>query len=136
MPTTGIVRGNVMLLYLDGNPIACTTECSFDFTREFIEAVCKDNDGARQITLGGTSGNFGVSGLWKFDAAYGIEDIIDAFLAGTLLTARWTTDVTGDFYLEADVYCTNVSGAAAVNDSVTFDATFEITGTITKGTET
>lgn len=125
-----------MLLYIDGNPIACTTEANFDFTREFIEAVCKDNDGDREITLGGISGNFGVSGLWKFDAGYGIEDLMTAFLAGTQLTARWSTNVTGDFYLEAETYITNISGAAAVNDSVTFDATFEITGSITKGDET
>lgn len=136
MATTGIVEGNSLLLYMDGNPIVCTTEASFDFSREIIEATCKDNDGARQIKLGGTSGNFGVSGLWKFDGAYQIEDLMTAFLAGTQLTARWTTDSTGDFYLEAEVYITNISGASPVNDNVTFDATFEITGPITKGDET
>lgn len=136
MATTGIVEGNNLLLYIDGEPIVCTTEASFDFSREIIEAVCKDNNGARQIKLGGTSGNFGVSGLWKFDGAYQVEDLMDAFLNATLLTARWTTDEVGDFYLEADVYITNISGASAVNDNVTFDATFEITGPITKGDET
>lgn len=136
MATTGTVEGNSLLLYIDGEPIVCTTEAGFDFSREIIEAVCKDNNGARQIKLGGTSGTFTVSGLWKFDGAYQIEDLMDAFLNGTLLTARWTTDETGDFYLEADVYITNISGASPVNDNVTFDATFEITGPITKGDET
>jgi hypothetical protein len=136
MSTTGIVEGNIMLLFVEGESIGCTTDASFDFSREIIEAVCKDNGGARQIKLGGTSGSFGVSGLWKFDAGYGIEDIMDAFLAGTLITVRWSTAETGDFYLEADCYITSVSGASPVNDSVTFDATFEITGVITKGDET
>ena len=136
MATTGIVEGNSLLLYMEGNPIVCTTEASFSFSRELIEATCKDNDGARQITLGGTSGNFSVSGLWKFDGAYQIEDLATAFLAGTQLTARWTTNVAGDFYFEAEVYITELSGAANVNDNVTFSATFEITGTITKGDET
>jgi hypothetical protein len=121
---------------MEGNPIVCTTEASFDFSREIIESTCKDNDGARQIELGGTSGTFSVSGLWKFDGAYQIEDLMTAFLAGTLLTARWTTDEAGDFYLEAEVYITNISGSSPVNDNVSFDATFEITGTITKGDET
>jgi hypothetical protein len=94
--------------------------------------VCKDNDGARQITLGGTSGSFSVSGLWKFDGAYQIEDLMDAFLAGTQLVARWSTESVGDFFLQANVYITNISGSSPVNDSVTFDATFEINGTITK----
>lgn len=136
MATVGIVEGNIMQLYLDGDAIGCTTEASFDFSREIIEAVCKDNNGARQIKLGGLSGSFSTSGLWKFDATLSVEDIVDLFLAGTPMTVRWTTSVTGDFYLEANCYCTNISGAAAVNDNVTFDATFEIDGDITKGTET
>lgn len=136
MATTGIVEGNSLLLYIGTDPIVCTTEASFDFSREIIESTCKDNNGARQIKLGGTSGSFTVSGLWKFDGAYQIDDLMTAFLAGTELTARWTTDETGDFFLEADVYITNISGASPVNDNVTFDATFEITGPITKGTET
>lgn len=136
MATTGIVEGNALLLYMEGNPIVCTTEAAFSFSRTITDAVCKDNDGAKQITLGGTEGTFTVSGLWKFDGAYQIEDLMTAFLAGTLLTARWTTDVTGDFYLEAEVYITDISGQANVNDNVTFSATFTITGTITKGDET
>lgn len=136
MATTGIVRGNDLLLYMEGNPIVCTTEAAFSFSRTITDAICKDNDGAKQITLGGTEGTFTVSGLWKFDGAYQIEDLMTAFLNGTLLTARWTTDEAGDFYLQASVYITDISGQSNVNDSVSFSATFTITGSITKGDET
>jgi hypothetical protein len=136
MATTGAVIGNNLLLYMDGSAIACTTDCTFDFSRTEFSVTCKDNDGAEQIRLGGTSGTFGVSGIWKFDAAYGIEDLMTAFLAATQLTARWSTDATGDFYLESEVYITNISGASPVNDAVTFDATFKITGSITQGDNT
>lgn len=136
MATTGSVSGNALLLYIEGNPIVCTTDATFDFTRELIETTCKDQDGAKQYTVGGTDGTFGVSGIWKFDAAYGVEDLTTAFLAGTVLTARWSSDEVGDFYLEAEVIITNLSGAAAVNTSATFSATFQITGTITKGDNT
>ena len=136
MATTGSVIGNDLLLYIDGNPIACTTDANFDFSRELLSVTCKDQGGAKQYRLSGTDGTFGVSGIWKFDAAYGIEDLMTAFLAATQLTARWTTDSAGDFYLEAEVLITNISGASPVNDAVTFDATFQITGAITKGDET
>lgn len=132
MTTTGIVEGNALLLLIGDDPIVCTTDASFDFSREIIEATCKDNNGARQIKLGGTSGTFSVSGLWKFDGAYQIDDLMEAFLAGTALVANWSTEVTGDFKLSASVYITSISGSAPVNDNVTFDATFEITGPITK----
>lgn len=136
MATTGAVIGNSLLLYMDGNAIACTTDATFDFSRVEFSVTCKDNDGAEQIRLGGTQGTFGVSGIWKFDAAYGIEDLMTAFLAATQLTARWSTDSAGDFYLESEVYITNISGASPVNDAVSFDATFKITGAITKGDNT
>lgn len=134
MATTGVVEGNALLLLIGDDPIVCTTDASFDFSREIVEATCKDNNGARQIKLGGTTGSFSVSGLWKFDGAYQIDDLMDAFLAGTALTANWSTEVTGDFKLSASVYITNISGSAPVNDNVTFDATFEISGAITKST--
>jgi predicted secreted protein len=136
MATTGAVIGNGLLLYIEGVAIACTTDASFDFSREILEVTCKDNDGAKQIRLGGTDGSFSVSGIWKFDAAYGVEDLVTAWLAGTLVTVRWATDSVGDFYLEADAYITNISGSSPVNDAVTFEATFSITGVITKGDNT
>lgn len=136
MATTGSVSGNALLLYMEGNPIVCTTEASFDFSREIIETTCKDNNGAKQYTVGGTDGTFSVSGIWKFDATYGVEDLTTAYLAGTVLTARWSSDAVGDFYLEAEVIITNLSGAASVNTAATFSATFQITGTITKGDNT
>lgn len=130
--TAGVVEGNNLLLLIGDDPIVCTTNASFDFSREIIDSTCKDNGGAKQIKLGGTSGSFSVSGLWKFDGAYQIDDLMTAFLAGTSLTANWSTEVVGDFKLSASVYITSISGASAVNDNVTFDATFEITGPITK----
>ena len=136
MATTGVVSGNRLLLYIDGDPIACTTEASFDFTRELIETTCKDNDGAKQYTVGGTDGTFSVTGMWKYDAAYGVDDLATAFLAGTILTARWKTAETGDFYLEADVLITAFGGSAGVNAPATFTNTFQVTGPITKGDNT
>jgi hypothetical protein len=136
MATAGAVIGNSLLLYMEGNPIACTTDATFDFSRVEFSVTCKDNNGAEQIRLGGTQGTFGVSGIWKFDATYGVEDLVTAFLAATPLTARWSTDETGDFYLEAETYITNISGSSPVNDAVSFDATFKITGPITKGDNT
>lgn len=133
MATTGAVSGNALLLYMENNPIACTTNAQFSFSRELIETTCKDNDGAKQYKVGGTDGTFSVTGIWKFDAAYGVEDLATAFLAGTQLTARWSTDETGDFYLQAEVIITEFSGAAGVNESATYDATFQVTGTISKG---
>lgn len=136
MATTGAVDGNALLLYMEGNAIACTTEAQFQFSRTLIEITCKDNNGAKQYKVGGTDGTFSVSGIWKFDAAYGVEDLATAFLAGTQLTARWSTDETGDFYLQAEVIITDFSGAANVNESATYSATLQITGTITKGDNT
>lgn len=136
MATTGVVSGNALLLYIGDDPIACTSDASFDMTRELIEVTCKDNNGAKQYTVGGTDGTFSVTGMWMYDAPYGVEDLATAYLAGTKLTARWATAETGDFYLQADVYITQFGGSSGVNAPATYTATFQITGPITKGDNT
>lgn len=130
--TTGPVKGNSLLLYVGSTAIACTTDAAFSFNRKTIDATCKDNDGAEQILPGGTGGSFTMSGIWRFDASYGVDDLADIFLNSTKVTIKYSTEVTGDFYLQADAYITDFSGKAGLNAVADYSATFTITGTITK----
>ncbi len=132
--TTGPVRGNNLLLYIGGAEIAGTKEVSFDLKRNTIDATSKDDDGAETFLMAGTGGTASASGIWKFDAAYGIEDLMDAYLAATMLVGKWSTNVSGDFYLQANMFITNITGQSNVNDVVSFTAAFQISGSITKAT--
>jgi len=135
MATTGKVKGNAMLIYKDGVAIACTTQASLSYTNEQIEVTCKDNDGAKQYLLGGSNWSFTVGGIFQFDNV-GIDDLSDMAINKETATIRFGTDVIGDFYFEGDCIITSLNVESNVNAVVTYTATLQGTGPLTKGTTT
>ncbi|HYF69086.1 MAG TPA: phage tail tube protein [Ohtaekwangia sp.] len=135
MPTTGKVSGNLMLIYKDGVAIACTTDASFTLNNEQLEVTCKDNDGARQYILGGQDWNFTVGGIFQFDNV-GIDDLTDMAIDKETATIRFGTDVVGDFFLEGDAIISTINITSPLNAPVTYTATLQGTGPITKGITT
>lgn len=135
MPTVGKVKGNAMLIYVDGVAIACTTAASFNLTNELLEVTCKDNDGARQYILGGQEWSFTVGGIFQFDNV-GIDDLSDIAINKTTVTVRFGTDVVGDFFFEGEAVISDLTVDANLNESTTYSATFTGTGPITKGITT
>ncbi len=135
MATTGKVSGNMLLIYIEGVAVACSTEATATITNETIEVTCKDNDGAKTYILGGQDWNFTVGGIFQFDNV-GADDISDLAVDQTLATIRFGTEVVGDFFLEGDAYVSNFQITAPVNNVATYSATFSAAGPITKGTTT
>lgn len=135
MATTGKVSGNAMLIYHEGVAIACTTDASFTLNNEQIEVTCKDNDGAKQYTLGGQDWNFTVGGIFQFDNV-GIDLLSDMAIAKDIATIRFGTAEAGDFFFEGEAYISTISVQAPLNGPATYTATFQGTGPITKGDTT
>lgn len=142
MATTGAVKGNLLIVYIDdgdGNgliSIACSTQATLSGTNEQIETTCKDNDGAKTYLPGGTDWNITSTGIVKYDATRGVDDLGDAFLNKTALTVRYSTNVNGDSYYQGTATITSFSIDAPLNAPATWSVTFTGSGTLTKGTET
>jgi hypothetical protein len=62
--------------------------------------------------------------------------MLTAWSNGTSLTVRFSTNVTGDSYIQCSAYIANVSGDAPVNAVGTYSLDIQSTGDITVGTET
>lgn len=142
MPTTGAVKGNSLIVYMDDadgsglRAIACSTECTLTLTNDQIETTCKDNDGAKQYLTGGQDWEISSSGIVKFDADRGVEDISDAALGQTSCVVRMSTGVNGDYYYQGDALITSFSMTAPLNAAATWSVTFKGTGTLSKTIET
>lgn len=131
MPSTGIIKGENLRLYLGGNTVAYATECTLDLTAAEIEVVHKDNAGAswRNVQLGQKSGTVSVSALYSEDGANNTHDVLfNALANGTQLTAKISTEVTGDYYYSMTLVCTSYSVNATVNENSSFTASFAIDG--------
>jgi predicted secreted protein len=135
MPTAGKVKGNLMVLYHEGVMIACTTDASWTLNNETIVVTCKDNDGAAQFELGGQDWNFTVGGIFQFDNV-GADLLTDMAINKEIATIRFGTDVVGDFFLEGETYISTINVTSPLNAPVTYTATLQGTGPITKGITT
>jgi len=138
MAYTGIIPGDYARLYVAGEAIGYSTNCSLDFTRATRETLHKDNytgnTGWSTVSLGQASGTFSGDAYFSQDGFDGSHanpfDIFTLLSAGTEVTVQFripaAQDAAGDKYWEFQAYITAQSISAATND----DATFTFSGVI------
>lgn len=129
--TAGIINGTNILVYTGGTAITHSTSASISFSMETRDASTKDSQGYREILEGQRSFSIECEGMTAFDAANGFEELIQAWVARTVLTVKWATANADDNHYQGTGYCTSVSVDSGVEDSSTFSATFEMTGQVT-----
>ena len=134
MPSTGIIDGHDMRWFLDGTAIAKATSCSISITSETRESTNKDSTGSWSTKKYGRKSFTGTC-----DALYAegeqLETLFTALNADTILSAEFTTGVTGDKFWDAEVLVTGIEMNADDNEDVTYSVTFEGTGALVRGTE-
>ena len=132
MATTGTVKGNLVGIYISDGPtptpayslIACGTNASLSITNEMIETVCKDNDGARSVLPGQQSVNMTIEGLTAYDN-HGRTELFASAHTKTHLTLRYGSGVPGAPYDQVDAFITSFEESAPLNDSTSFNVSFD-----------
>lgn len=141
MATAGTVKGNLVGVYIkdaDGSGdtnydlIACGTNATLNLTNEMIETVCKDNDGARTVLPGQQSVTITVEGLTAYDNV-GRTALFAAAKDKTQLELQYGSGVNGDPYARVNAFITSFEETAPLNDSTTFNVSFDC-NTLTTGT--
>lgn len=130
--TVGVVSGNNVLIYVDGDPVACSTNAEVSYTNELIEVTCKDNNGAKQYKLGSADWTMSLEMFWKFDATFGASELWDLALNKTTVEAMFSNENAGDFRLVGNALITSINGVAPLNGGVTASVTLQGTSTLTK----
>jgi hypothetical protein len=135
MASTGIGIGTVLKLFIGGTAITHNKVVSMNIPRDTIDVSTKDSGSDQDLVYGRRNGRtFNVESLFAEDAAYGFEDLFDASEAGTVLTALWSSAVSGDVTYSASVLVTNLVKNAGDQEAESFTCTLAITGAITKST--
>jgi hypothetical protein len=141
MPTTGTVLvENLMISFSENgtthNLISCQTDASLSISRTILEKICKGQGASTGKDYGKYTWTLSGGGYFAFDSAYGGVDIADVILEGVKVTARFTTDVTGDTYYHGSLVLSsvNINSASGGNAYVMFDWTGEGDGDLTKAT--
>ena len=131
MPSTSVMNGSLMGVYIGSTLIAHSTEGSISLSMDTRDISSKDSAGARALLEGMKSGSISVSALYSEDGAYGADELYTAMAARTPLAVKFSTEVSGDHFWSASSYLTSLEVSASTEDNMTFSATFELTGTIT-----
>lgn len=131
MATTGIINGTDLLVYVGGTAITHSTSASISFSMETRDASTKDSAGYREILEGQRSFTIEAEAMTALDAAEGFEELFAAWVARTALTIKFGTADSDDQFYQGTGYCTSLSMDSGVEDSSTFSASFEMTGTVT-----
>jgi TP901-1 family phage major tail protein len=137
MASTGIINGTDLLIKVDTKVIARLTSNDFNLERETKDVTTKTSAGWRDILVYKKSFSFSANGFYeeKTGSTYKFfEDLYDACIAGTAVTVKVGSTVTGDVYYSGTAYIKSIKQGAPVEDTVTYTVSFEGTGALTKGT--
>ena len=129
--TTGKISGNLIMVSADGDQLSCSTNATFNASRERIETTCKDNDGAKTYEPGSMDGTIEVQGIAKYDTATNLTLVQEAFFAGT--EQEWqfgSLDNTDDPYYQFQGFISDFSVEGPLNSPSTWSFTVVPTGPI------
>ena len=129
-----IINGTVWLLSIGGTTLPDQTEGSISISAETRDITTKDSSGYRELLEGVRSGSISVSGLVDDDGTGGaggvLFDDLDGRTAQSIVFGL--DDSSDDFNFTCSAFCTSLEVSGGTEDNVTYSATFEITGAITK----
>lgn len=131
MPSTGILNGTLSVIRVGGATIAHLTSNDFSFAMETRDCTTKASGGNRAILEALKSFSGSASGYFAEDAAYGFEDLYAVLDARLPVTVRWGTTVVGDMHYEGQAFLTALSRTDGLEESSTFECSFEGTGAVT-----
>ena len=145
MATANVVNGTLAVLKTgtnatDATAFAFSTSASLSLSMETRDISNKGSSGWRELLEAQMSWSASLEGLYAFyeaDGSTAAKNYDDLF---TLLTGRANTyleidtGVTGDFYYSGQVYLTSLEQSAPMEDNMTFSASFEGTGELSKTT--
>lgn len=137
MPTTGIVNGSLLRLYVGDVAVAYSTSDTLDLTRAMREIAHKDNTSAWvEVAPGQKSATFSTELLFAdvgdTSANVKFNTLFDSWNAGTEIVCTYTTDVLDDSIYTFTAYIESLSLNSANQENVTASASLRINGAVSK----
>ena len=137
MPTTGIVNGSLLRLYVGDVAVAYSTSDTLDLTRAMREIAHKDNTSAWvEVAPGQKSATFSTELLFAdvsdTSANVKFNALFDSWNNGSAIVCTYTTDVLDDSIYTFTAYIESLSLNSANQENVTASASLRINGAVTK----
>lgn len=131
--TTDVIRGSDLILYVGEVAIALSTSCEVSISTNMLDVTNKDSNGWKRILPDVKEWSISSDHMVAYDAAYGVKEILAAQLAGTKLSVKFSTEVTGDMVLSGNVYIDSNNINAAQGSPATFSFSGQGDGELVQG---
>jgi hypothetical protein len=137
MPTTGIINGSLLRLYVGDVALAYSTSDTLDLTRAMREIAHKDNTSAWvEVAPGQKSATFSTELLFAdvgdTSANIKFDTLFNSWSNGTPVVCTYTTDVLGDSIYTFTAFIESLSLNSANQENVTASASLRINGEVLK----
>lgn len=133
MPSTGIINGTLLGVYVNGTLVAKSTSCSLEITQATRNTTTKDSNRWEEALASTRSWNINGDFLDAEDAAYRFDDLF-ALLNGSAVTLKMSSEVTGDKYYTGSAILTSLKREAPMEDNATGAYAFKGTGPLSEAT--
>ena len=136
MASTGFINATKFGLYVQGILVSFSTNCSIEKSMDTREVTNKQSGGNAEFRESKKSWSGSGEFVFAPDATYTYEDLYALWNARTMITARWSTEVSGDKFYTGSAYITGLSMTAPVEDNMSYSVSLQGTGAITEATQT
>jgi len=129
-----ILNGTLIKLYDGSTPIALLTSSDLALEREMLDVTNKDSNNWKQVMAGVRS--FSFSGELFNDPAetYNLEDLYTKWEAGTEITMKLSSEITGQKKFTGTVLINNIAVATPANQPSTVTVEFTGSGALVMAT--
>jgi predicted secreted protein len=134
MPTSGIINGKLLRIFVGAVAVAKATECQLSVTANTRGSSHKDSGGWEERLTSTKSWTMTTNGLLAFDSTPNPTGLLSTLIAGTTVTVMLSTEVTGDTFFTGTAVITKFDVSAANEEDSTFSVDFAGAGALTVDT--
>lgn len=130
--TTGKIKGNIRLLYMDDVLVGCMTANALTLNNETIESTCKTGDDPPPRTYESGIQDWSMSGtlMVQFDDANQYSAMAAAAKGATQHTFKFATSNSDDPYWQGVGFVSQFNENANLNEMMTADITISPKGSL------
>jgi len=129
-----ILNGTLIKLYDGSTPIAKLTSSDMNLESEMLDVTNKDSGGDKEVMPGNRSYSFSAELFNDPAETYNLEDLVTKYQAGTAITMKLSSEVTGQKKFTGTVYINNISLSTPQGQASTVTVEFTGSGALVMAT--
>jgi len=127
-------NGQLVILNLNGTPIAHSLESSLSISQNLIDATTKDSGNWAEHIKGMRTASLSISGLMDYSSSFGVDEFADMIVSAQSANFVFATSTSGDTKYTGTVDLSDLEQTTANDDVASWSGTLQVTGELTKTT--